>query len=199
MTPTLTPPNPPTTDNGFGHGPTVPPPPTDQEQFDATVRREGKITLQILGGLAIFAALIMSTVALIVSSGKADSNVPATRAPVAAAPSSPSAPPIDVSIVGGNKRGPDGKMHDSFSKTNYAVKVGQPTRLRINNTDDVPHSITSVETGVEIIVQPGVHTYSIVAKKAGRFLWVCNIVCDSGAAGWAMTHPGYMAGYITAS
>lgn len=23
--------------------------------------------------------------------------------------------------------------------------------------------------------------------------------CDSGAAGWAMTHPGFMAGYITAT
>jgi heme/copper-type cytochrome/quinol oxidase subunit 2 len=90
-------------------------------------------------------------------------------------------------------------MHDAFSRTDFAVKVGQPTRLRINNTDDVPHSISSVEAGVTIIVQPGVHTYTIVAKKAGRFLWVCNIVCDSGAAGWAMSHPGYMAGYITAS
>ena len=198
MTPTLTPPSPPT-GNGSVHSPTLPPPPTDQDQFDATVRREGRITLQILGGLAIFAALVLSTVALIVSTGKADSNSSATRAPVAAAPSAPSAPPIDISIVGGNKKGPDGKMHDSFSKTDYAVKVGQPTRLRINNTDDVPHSITAVDTGVAIIIQPGVHIYTIVAKKAGRFLWVCNIVCDSGAAGWAMTHPGYMAGYITAS
>jgi uncharacterized cupredoxin-like copper-binding protein len=177
-------------------GPAGPPPLTDQEQFDATVQREGKIVLQVLGGVAILAALVMSTVALVLSSSKSDTNLVTTRPPVAAAPSSP---PIGLSITGGNKRGPDGKMHDSFSKTNFAVKVGQPTRVRINNTDDVPHSITSVEAGVEIIVQPGVHTYTIVAKKAGRFLWVCNIVCDSGAAGWAMTHPGYMAGYITAS
>ncbi|MDX6527471.1 MAG: hypothetical protein QOI43_2982 [Gaiellales bacterium] len=197
MSRTLTPGTPPAADNGAStRGPGSPPPPTDQEQFDAAVQREGKIVLQVLGGLAILAALVMSTVALVLSGVKSDTTVVTTRAPVAAAPSSP---PISLSIAGSSKRGPDGKMHDAFTKTNFAVKVGKPTRLRINNTDDVPHSISSVEAGVTIIVQPGVHTYTIVAKKAGRFLWVCNIVCDSGAAGWAMSHPGYMAGYITAS
>jgi heme/copper-type cytochrome/quinol oxidase subunit 2 len=90
-------------------------------------------------------------------------------------------------------------MHDSFSKTDFVVKVGQPTRLRIDNADSSPHSITSAATGVSITVLPGVHTYTMVATRAGRFEWVCVLPCDSGAGGWAMTHPGYMAGYITAS
>jgi uncharacterized cupredoxin-like copper-binding protein len=149
--------------------------------------------------VAIFAALVMSTVALLVSTGKNDTNAMVMPAPVAAAPSVPAAAPINVSVKGGNKRGPDGKMHDSFSRTNFAVKVGQPTRLRINNADDVPHSITSAATGVSITVRPGVHTYTMVAKTAGRFMWMCVIPCDSDANGWAMTHPGYMAGYITAT
>jgi hypothetical protein len=38
-----------------------------------------------------------------------------------------------------------------------------------------------------------------MATKAGRFEWMCVIPCDSDAKGWAMTHPGYMAGYITAA
>jgi hypothetical protein len=39
----------------------------------------------------------------------------------------------------------------------------------------------------------------MVATKAERFEWVCVITCDSDANGWAMTHPGYVAGYITAT
>jgi uncharacterized cupredoxin-like copper-binding protein len=194
-----------TSTNGKTHDPVVlapdgPPPPTDQERFDATVDRDGKIFLQILGGLAIFAAFSMSLVALLVSTGKSDTPAMTMRMPaVAAVPAPANAPVISLSVAGANKRGPDGKMHDSFSKTNFAVKVGQPTRLRIANADDVPHSITAAATGVSITVQPGVHTYNMVATKAGRFEWMCVIPCDSDSGGWAMTHPGYMAGYVTAT
>lgn len=108
------------TDNGVppvGTGPPVPP--TDQEQFDATVDRDGKIVLQILAG--------------------------------------------------------------------------------VDNKDASTHSITAPGTGVAIVVLPGVHTYTVNATTAGRFEWICIIPCDGDAKGWAMTHPGYMAGYVTAS
>jgi hypothetical protein len=179
--------------------PGAPPPPTDQERFDAAVNRDGKIFLQVLGGVAIFAALVMSTVALLVSTGKSNNGMAMSMPTPATVAPAPASAPINVSVSGENKRGPDGKMHDSFSKTDFAVKVGKPTRLRINNHDDVQHSITSAGTGVSITVLPGVHTYTMVAKTAGRFMWMCVIPCDSPAKGWAMTHPGYMAGYITAS
>ncbi|MDQ6607343.1 MAG: cupredoxin domain-containing protein, partial [Actinomycetota bacterium] len=91
------------------------------------------------------------------------------------------------------------KMHDSYSKTNFAVRVGRPTRLVIDNKDSSPHSITSPGTGVSIIVRPGTHSYTLLATKAGRFEWMCVIPCDTDAQGWAMNHPGYMAGYITAT
>jgi uncharacterized cupredoxin-like copper-binding protein len=209
MPDTLTPGSPLATQNGsFFNGPVSPPPPTDQELFDAAVNRDGRIAYQILIGVAVLAALVMSTVALVISSGKTGATtMPAAAAvamppAVAAAPSAAApanSPLISLSVAGSTKMGPDGKMHDAFSKTNFAVKVGQPTRLRINNTDSGPHSITSAATGVSITVQPGVHTYTILATTAGRFEWMCVIPCDSDAGGWAMTHPGYMAGYITAS
>jgi hypothetical protein len=194
------------TDNGLRRNEVLPPvppvPPTDQEQFDATVNRDSRIVLQILAGVAILAALVMSTVALALSGGhgRSTATVTPTTAAVAPAPavSSP-APMITLSIAGSNKRGPDGKMHDSFSKTNFAVKVGKPTQLRIDNKDPTTHSITAPGTGVAIVVLPGVHTYTINATTAGRFEWTCIIPCDSDAKGWAMTHPGYMAGYVTAS
>jgi len=111
----------------------------------------------------------------------------------------PSAKTVSLEVVGGSKLGPDGKKHDAFTKTNFAVKVGQPLKLRIDNTDDVPHSITAPVPGVNITVQPGTHTYTLVVNQAGHFLWFCIIPCDSDANGWAMQHAGFMSGYITAS
>jgi heme/copper-type cytochrome/quinol oxidase subunit 2 len=182
-------------------GPAGRPPPTAQEQFDATVTRSSNTALRVLGALAIVAALAMSTVALLISAGRSDTRAATTPLAAVAAkpPVAAAAPQVTLSVSGENKKGPDGKLHDSFSKTNFAVKVGQPTHLRIDNTDDVTHSITSTATGVSINVRPGRHTYTLLATKAGRFEWVCVIPCDGPAHGWAMTHPGYMAGYITAS
>ena len=79
------------------------------------------------------------------------------------------------------------------------MKVGQSETLKIDNTDDVPHSISSPTAGVSIIAQPGVHTYTLLVNKAGKFLWYCMLPCDGDANGWAMQHPGYMSGYITAA
>jgi heme/copper-type cytochrome/quinol oxidase subunit 2 len=178
------------------------PPVSDQEKFDEVVDRDSKIVLGILAGVAVLAALVMSTVALVQSSNT--HSVTVTRTVTAAAVASAATPavaakPISLAVEGSSKKGPDGKMHDAFTKTEFAVTVGQPTQLKIDNKDDVPHSITSAEAGVSIMVMPGVHTYTINATSKGRFEWVCIIPCDSDANGWAMTHPGYMAGYITAT
>jgi hypothetical protein len=199
MSATFTPQGPPASNGAASPDQAPPRLPTDQERFDAAVNRDSRIVLQILGGVAIFAALVMSTVALALSGGKSVSTTTVTQ-PAAAATPAPAVPPlISLSVAGGNKRGPDGKLHDSFSKTNFAVKVGQPTHLRIDNKDASTHSITSPQTGVSIVILPGIHTYTIKATTAGRFEWLCIIPCDSDARGWAMAHPGYMAGYITAT
>jgi hypothetical protein len=191
----------PVTEPSDNHTPPSVHPPTDQERFDAEVIRKGRVVLQVLAGIGVFAALIMSSIALAVAGGH-----PATTTVFRAAPAIPAAPvaavppvaapqPISLSVAGGVKQGPDGKLHDAFSKTNFTVKVGQPILLRIDNKDDAPHSITAAGTGVNITVRPGVHTYRLVATKAGRFEWMCVLPCDP----WAMMHPGYMAGYITAT
>lgn len=176
---------------------------SDQEQFDAIVDRDSRVVLAVLGGVAIIAALAMSTVALVLSSGSKSTTIETrtvTAAAAAAGSTTTAATPlIRLSIEGGVKRGPDGKLHDAFSKTNFQVKVGQPVRLQINNHDNAPHSITSAAAGVSVIALPGTHTYTMVVKTAGRFEWICILPCDSDAAGWAMKQPGYMAGYITAS
>ncbi len=180
--------------------PADPAPLSDQEKFDAIVDRDSRVVLAILAAVAIVAALAMSTVALVLSSGSKSTTVETRTVTAAAAnPTTTAATLIRLSVEGGSKRGPDGKLHDAFSKTNFNVKVGQAVRLQIDNKDNAPHSITSAEAGVSVIALPGIHTYTMLVKAAGRFEWVCILPCDSEAAGWAMTHPGYMAGYITAS
>ncbi len=93
------------------------------------------------------------------------------------------------------KPGPNGERRDAFSKTNFIVKVGQPLQLTIDNKDTAVHSITAAKAGVNIVVMPGVHTYTLVVNRAGRFKWVCAYPCDP----YSMAHVDYMQGYITAS
>lgn len=174
----------------------------DQQEFDAVVDRDSRIVLSILAAVGIIAALGLSAAALVKSNDAGRTvTVTAPSASVAAVGSAQAKPTsvIDLSVIPEGKRGPDGKMHDAFTVTNFNVKAGQPTELRIDNKDEGTHSITSPLAGISIIVQPGVHTYTLLVQKAGRFEWKCIIPCDTGAGGWAMSHPGYMAGYITAS
>ena len=81
----------------------------------------------------------------------------------------------------------------AFSVTDFTVKAGQPVKLVINNTDTSDHSITAMAAGVNIVVKPGQHTYTLLVQKQGRFSWICTFPCDP----YSMTHVGYMRGYIT--
>jgi len=177
----------------------------DQRQFDEAVNRKGKVVLEALAGVGILAALLMSMVALVQSGSKSGASAtaaPAARQAAANAPAASTAvaaKTIALKIIPTYKLGPDGKKHDAFTQTDFAVKAGEPLMLRIDNTDNAPHSITSPVAGVNIIAQPGVHTYKLLVASAGRFLWTCMVPCDSDANGWAMQNPGYMSGYITAT
>jgi hypothetical protein len=178
---------------------------SDQAEFDETVNRDGKTILGWLAGVGIFAALLMSIVALTQSSEHNTVTITSGTAPPATT-STPSGTPatlptkvISLKVIPAGKLGPDGIKHDTFTQTEFAVRVGQRLDLKIDNTDEGEHSITSPEIGVNIIVKPGVHTYEIVVREKGRFSWFCVIPCDDKANGWAMQHAGYMSGYITAT
>jgi heme/copper-type cytochrome/quinol oxidase subunit 2 len=177
----------------------------DQAEFDEVVAKDGKIVLEVIAGLGIFAALLMSIIALNQSSEHntvtVTSGVSSQTTGAASANAASTAPAklISLKIIPGGKLGPDKKMHDYYTKTEFAVKVGQTLDLKIDNTDEGEHSITSPEIGVNIVVKPGVHTYQVVVKEKGRFSWFCVIPCDTEANGWAMLHAGYMGGFITAS
>lgn len=178
----------------------------DQAEFDEAVAKNGKTVLEILAGVGIFAALAMSIVALNQSSEHNTVTVTVTSGIAAPAASSTagaaaSVPPklISLKVIPSGKLGLDKLKHDVYTKTEFAVKVGQTLELKIDNTDEGEHSITSPEIGVNIVVKPGIHTYELVVKEKGRFSWFCVIPCDTEANGWAMLHAGYMGGFITAT
>jgi heme/copper-type cytochrome/quinol oxidase subunit 2 len=102
---------------------------------------------------------------------------------------------VELKAIAEGKKGPEGQMHDDLTVTEFNVTVGRPETLRIDNTDDVPHSITAPEAGVNIVVQPGTHDYTLLVNKPGKFEWNCMYPCDP----WSMQHVGYMRGFITAA
>ena len=143
-------------------------------------------------GAGVLAAVVMSMVALIQSSEKQEARA-AAQATAQFEWAPPVAKIVDLSVIPEYKRGPEGEKHDAFTKTEFTVRAGQPQELRIDNTDTVPHSITAPEAGVNIVVMPGTHTYTLVVKRPGTYVWFCTFVCDE----WAMIHPGYMRGLIS--
>jgi plastocyanin len=153
-----------------------------------------KFGLKALAGVGILAAVLMSTVALVQSSERQEARA-ASQAAAQASALPPVAKVVSLSVIAGYKPGPEGEKHDAFTTTEFAVRAGQPQELRIDNTDTVPHSITAPEAGVNIVVMPGTHTYTLLVKHPGSYRWFCAFVCDE----WAMQHPGYMAGSISVS
>ncbi len=108
--------------------------------------------------------------------------------------------------------GSDGKKHDTFYALGAtSVKVGQEVTISVANFDDVAHTFTSPELGINIMLQPAkgkddpsIGTYTFTASKAGKFRWFCAIPCDTDTDGWAMKVgpngigvDGFLAGYIT--
>jgi hypothetical protein len=164
-----------------------------RREFDRAVAAwKRKVGLVGLAGVGILAALVMSGVALIQSGQSAGAGT--GQFVVAGAVATKV---VDVSVIPSSKLGPDGKKHDAYTTTDFAVKAGQLLKLRIDNHDSQPHSFVSFAAGVNMVILPGTHTYTLVLYRTGRFRWLCVTPCDSGANGWAMQHPGYMSGYIT--
>ena len=149
--------------------------------------------LSILGGLALVLALIGLDVGLISAVQRPPARPIVVNKVVKVNGTAQVAGTIFLSVSPGIKPGPDGKLHDAFSITAFNVHADQPVRLVIDNTDDAEHSITSPAAGVNILVKPGTHTYTLFVHKSGVFQWYCNYPCDP----YSMMHSGYMRGTIT--
>ena len=170
----------------------------DAHNFDlypqpATPARKlpSRIALAAIGAVAVVLALVGADVALI-NGAQAAPPRPIVQV-VRLSGKTAVQPVVYLSVTPGIKPGPDGKLHDAFSVSDFQVHAGHPIKLVINNTDTVPHSITSPDAGVNILVRPGTHSYTLLVRKNGRFQWYCMQPCDP----YSMSHAGYMRGYIT--
>ena len=170
-----------------------------------------------LTALLSVCAIIISFVALSNSS----SGTPASAAPTAgsvstmpmgsngaatpAAAATPAVAPQSVSMSfkaddEHAKKGPDGTWHDAALPAIYTVHAGAVVTVTLYNYDGSPHSFTAPSLGVDQVVPSGSITNpsQVTVKftapaKAGRYEWWCKFPCDP----WAMTHNGYMRGYVT--
>ena len=121
--------------------------------------------------------------------------VRAAPAPVAAIPPAAAATKtISLSAAGSVKTGPDGKLHDASPRQTSPSRWVSPSACGL--TTRTTPTTASRDGNRREHRRPARHPHLHVdAKKAGRFEWMCVLPCDD----WAMMHPGYMAGYITAT
>jgi len=171
---------------------------TDSHNFDLHERSDPArptmsrgIGVAVLSALAVVLALIGVDVVAIGGAQAAPPRPVVNVVKVSGA--TPIQHTIYLSVAPGVKPAVDGKLHDAFSVTNFTVRAGQPLKLVIDNTDTVPHSINSAGAGVNIVARPGLHTYTMIVHKQGKFLWTCMYPCDP----YSMAHIGYMRGWIT--
>jgi heme/copper-type cytochrome/quinol oxidase subunit 2 len=168
----------------------------DTHNFDLgspaeTRRTRNWIAIAGLGSIAMVLALIGADVVLI-NGAQASPPRPIVQV-VKMSGTGAVEPVVYLSVTPGIKPAPDGKLHDAFSVTNFTVHAGSPVKLVINNTDSGPHSIIAPAAGVNILVRPGLHTYTLLVHRSGRFHWYCMQPCDP----YSMSHVGYMQGSIT--
>jgi plastocyanin len=102
------------------------------------------------------------------------------------------------------KKGPEGTWHDAFLPADFSVKAGATVHVTVYNYDDMGHSFTSPQLGTNAQIaagtgtekNPGKTTFTFQAPaEAGSYEWICVIPCDP----WAMSHDGFMKGYVTVS
>lgn len=102
------------------------------------------------------------------------------------------------------KMGSDGKWHDSFLPADFTVHAGDRVVVTVRNYDEMPHSFTSSSLSSSQLINqtipagsansPSTTTFTFIAPSSpGRYSWWCALPCDP----WAMTHDGFMRGYVT--
>ncbi|MBN9621711.1 MAG: hypothetical protein J0H06_01980, partial [Actinobacteria bacterium] len=97
------------------------------------------------------------------------------------------------------KRGPEGTWHDAFLPADFSVDPGASVKVTILNYDEGEHSFTSPMLGLNVTVaagtpaEPATTTFTFKAPaRTGTYMWFCAKPCDP----WAMSHFGYMRGFV---
>jgi plastocyanin len=117
---------------------------TDQQRFDEQVNKTGKLVLQILAGVGIFAALLMSIVALVVSSDRTGSS-PASSGASAAAKAPQTAPTSASATIDHVTRGCHVlTVNNGAQTTSATIHLAAGGSLQVQDNDVMPHQIVRV-------------------------------------------------------
>ncbi|HVT00479.1 MAG TPA: hypothetical protein VHE08_08180 [Solirubrobacterales bacterium] len=97
------------------------------------------------------------------------------------------------------RRGPEGTWHDAFLPADFTVQPGATVKVIFLNYDEGEHSFTSMPLGLNVKIpagsagHPKATTFTFHAPDhRGTYPWWCAMPCDP----WAMSHVGYMRGYV---
>ena len=165
-----------------------------------------------LTGLLSVLAIIVSVVALASKSSNTtvQAAAPASGTSVAMGSSGGSMPmgaskpeAVKLTVKSDSEKamkGPDGKYHDAVMPANFTVHAGDRVTVTVYNYDDMPHSWTATDLGVNQNIPAGSEdapsktTFTFTApSSAGKVQWWCAVPCDP----YAMSTDGLMKGYVT--
>ena len=120
---------------------------------------------QIGAGLAGSALLIVSVPLAVLlsvptaSAGAALAQATTSRSAVVLTPAQ-----VTMVIVPGIRLGPDKKMHDAFTPTDFSATVGQPVIVTVYNYDTAKHSFTAPALFSSCAFSSGVSLISIICS-----------------------------------
>jgi hypothetical protein len=168
-----------------------------------------------LSGLLSIVALVIAIAALASGAGGSSMSgmamTPATGASAGAsagaatglASTAPIARTVKMTFksdVEHGKRGPDRTWHDAAVPAIFSVHAGAKVTVIAYNYDVAPHSFTDPTLGVNKMLPKGTRSHPTESKftfiapsQPGRYPWWCVFPCDP----FAMSHDGYMRGYVT--
>ena len=169
-----------------------------------TTRDQGRGFTQLAAGLAV----LMSMAALLGVAFKLDKSngeqtaIAATRSATGGGASAAGGEDVKLVVKSDEehgKKGSDGNWHDAYLPADFSVNAGATVHVTVYNYDDMPHSFTATEIGVnqEIAAgsegKPSKTTFTFTAPaQAGSYEWFCDMPCDP----WAMSHEGFMRGHV---
>ena len=113
---------------------------TDQEKFDEQVNKTGKLVLEILAGVGVFAAVVMSLAALLVASNKTSSTSAKASAPVVK-----SAPTSADAVINHVARGCHTlSVNGGAQSPNQTIRLAVGGVLHVQDNDVMPHQLMLV-------------------------------------------------------
>ncbi len=182
--------------------------PQDEQAAERTERvwHEWMMVAVGLTGLLSLMAIVVSAVALSSSSKTTTVTTAAAATPAAAAQMTAAVAPQSLNLAvkaddEHGRMGPDKQWHDAFLPADFTVHAGATVHVTVTNYDGGPHTFTAPSMNVNAIIPgggsmtaPRTMTFTFKApSKPGKYQWWCAVPCDP----WAMSHDGYMRGYVT--